>query len=277
MPLSWFSQKPPLIEDAHWHTVVRGFPFAAHLSAADLARLRTMCSEFLRRKTVSGAGGFVVTPLVRTAIAFQACLPALNLGLAAYDDFVEIVVYPDQFLVPRSQVDEAGVVHESTELLAGEAMDRGPIVLSWADVAPGADTRDWNVTIHEFVHKIDLADGEADGVPPLPAARRERWRQALDEAYDAFCDTLDRVERSIPRDIDPEGSDADRWYRQLPLDPYAATDPAEFFAVCGEAFFVDPGPLAEAYPQFYHELAKFFGQDPLDANGLARRGDHAGD
>lgn len=267
MPLPWFTKKPPAIDDALWHWVLASYPFAAHLGAADLERLRALCEDFLRRKTVSGAHDFEVTPQVRVAIAFQACLPALELGLAGYDDFVEIVVHPAQFLVPRSQVDDAGVVHESIDALAGEAMEGGPVVLSWADVAPGDTPSPTNVTIHEFVHKLDMADGEPDGIPPLPATRRRRWREALENAYDAFCDELDRIERAIPRHVDPESAAADRWYARLPLDPYAATDPAEFFAVSGETFFVAPQALADAFPDWYRELAAFFRQDPLHPDG----------
>lgn len=267
MPLPWFTKKPPAIDDPLWHWVLASFPFVGHLRGPALDRLRALCEDFLRRKTVSGAHDFEVTPRVRAAIAYQACLPALELGLAGYDDFVEIVVYPAQFLVPRRQVDHAGVVHESVEALAGEAMEGGPVVLSWADVAPGDEPCAANVTIHEFVHKLDMADGEPDGVPPLPPGRRRRWREALAQAYEAFCDELDRVERSIPRHVDPESAAADRWYAQLPLDPYAATDEAEFFAVSGEAFFVAPQVLADAFPDWYRELAQFFRQDPAHPDG----------
>ena len=265
MPLPWFSKKPSpaIIDDPTWAAAVGESPFLDHLGEADLARLRELCEAFLRAKTISGAQGFEVTPFVRASIALQACLPALNLGLQGYADFVEIVVYPDQFLVPRKRTDDAGVVHESTEVLAGEAMDGGPVVLSWADVQPGEHNLGWNVTIHEFVHKLDLVDGEADGIPPLPPARRRRWAATLDRAYDAFCQELDRVEASIPRHVDPESEAADDWFAQLPLDPYAATDPAEFFAVSGEAFFVAPEVLQDAFPDWYRVLAEFFGQDPL--------------
>jgi Mlc titration factor MtfA (ptsG expression regulator) len=263
MPLPWFGRRPaPQIDDKLWRRTVADFPFAGHLGEAELGRLRALCEDFLRSKTFSGAHDLAVTPRMRVAIAFQACLPVLHLGLRGYDDFVELVVYPDQFIVRRSQVDEAGVVHESVEALAGEAMDRGPVVLSWADAAPGERGRGWNVTIHEFVHKLDLADGDADGIPPLPRAARARWEQALTDAYDDFCLQLDRVERAIPAHVDPEGPAADPYYARLPLDPYAATDTAEFFAVSGEAFFVAPDALAQAFPAWYEALAGFFRQDP---------------
>lgn len=264
MPFPWFGRRPdPQIDDALWRRTVADFPFVGHLSGEDLQRLRELCEEFLRRKTFTGAHGLRITPRMRTALAFQACLPALRLGLSGYDDFVEVIVYPDQFLVKQTRVDEAGVVHESEEALSGEAMDRGPVVISWADAAPGAHRHGWNVTIHEFVHKLDLADGEADGIPPLPRAARARWESVLTAAYEDFCEQLDRVERAIPAHIDPEGPSAEPYYARLPLDPYAATDPAEFFAVSGETFFVAPRRLADAFPCWYRELAVFFAQDPL--------------
>lgn len=263
MPFAWLrGSRPPTIDDATWHATLEAVPFVAHLSAPDLERLRTLCATFVAKKAVSGAAGFEVTPEVRAAIAVQACLPALNLGLAGYDDFVEIVVYPDQFLVPRTRVDDAGVVHEALEALAGEAMDGGPVVLSWADAMPGHEFGETNVVIHEFVHKLDLADGEADGIPPLPRGRRQAWQQTLDATYAAFCDALDAIEAEIPAEIDPESEAADAWYARLALDPYAATDPAEFFAVSGEAFFTAPHRLSDAYPRWYDLLAGFFGQDP---------------
>ena len=87
------------------------------------------------------------------------------------------------------------------------------------------------------------------------------------EAFEAFHDALDAIERAIPRHVDPESEDADAWYAELPLDPYAATDEAEFFAVSGEAFFIDPHRLADAYPDWYAQLAGFFRQDPRESSG----------
>lgn len=263
MPFSWLrGRSAPTIDDALWNATLDAVPFVRHLSRPDLERLRALSATFVAKKTMTGAAGFRITPEVRATIAVQACLPALNLGLAGYDDFVEIIVYPDQFLVPRTRVDDAGVVHEGLEALAGEAMDGGPVVLSWADAMPGHEFGETNVVVHEFVHKLDLVDGEADGIPPLPAGHRRVWRQTLDEAYGAFCDVLDATEAEIPAEIDPESEAADAWYARLALDPYAATDPAEFFAVSGEVFFTAPHRLSAAYPRWYGLLAGFFGQDP---------------
>ncbi len=272
MPLRWFKRTAPpcLIDDVSWSQAVAGLNTTLILPEAALPRLRALSEQFLRDKTITGVRGFEVTPLVRTAIALQACLPVLELGLAGYHDFVEIVVYPAQFRVPRRQTDDAGVVHETEDWLAGEAMEGGPVVLSWEDVAPDRTDLGSNVVVHEFVHKLDMLDGEADGIPPLPAAQRARWAQTLHEAYDDFCAQLDRLERSIPRHIDPESAAADDWYRSLPLDPYAATDTAEFFAVSGEVFFFDPAALQQAFPAWFSLLCQFFRQDPLTKEILQR-------
>ena len=253
---------PADIDETLWRESLAAMPWLDHLDTTARQRLRTLAARFLATKTITGAAGFETDDRVRLAIAIQACLPVLNLGLQAYEDFVEVIVYPDRFLVPRSQVDEAGVVHESTDELAGEAMEHGPVVLSWHDAAPDGD-RDWNVVIHEFAHKIDMLDGEPDGIPPLPAARRADWAAEIDQAWQAFCDELDRLEARIPRDVDPESAEGEAWYAGLPLDPYAATDVGEFFAVAVESFFVDPAPVRAAFPRLYELLAEYFGQDPL--------------
>ena len=271
MPLRWFKRATPgdQIDDRCWAHAIAGLPVVAAMAEPAQTRLRALSEQFLREKTISGARGFEVTALVRAAIAVQACLPVLALGLAGYRDFVEIVVYPAQFKVPRRNTDEAGVVHESEDWLAGEAMEGGPVVLSWEDVAPDREDMRANVVVHEFVHKLDMLDGEADGVPPLPMTLRARWETTLNEAYDDFCDQLDALERDIPPDMDPESEDADDWYLSLPLDPYAATDPAEFFAVSGEQFFIDPVALQQAFPDWYRQLCDFFRQVPYPASAAA--------
>lgn len=259
--LGWLQPAP--IDAERWQRLTAELPFLAHLDDGQRQRLKTLCESFLADKTISGAEGFEVDDDVRLAIAVQACLPALRTGLAPYADFVEIVVYPERFIAPRRLVDDAGVVHEFDDELAGEAMEGGPIVLAWPDADPTAGQVGYNVVIHEFAHKLDLADGQADGVPPLPAALRRRWHETMEAAFETFNAALDQVEARIPADVDPESPQADRYYAELPLDPYAATDPGEFFAVAAEAFFTAPQQLATAFPALFDLLRQFFGQDPL--------------
>ncbi len=258
------SRRKP-IDDADWRRIAARMPFLGHLGNDELERLKSQCESFIAEKQFSGAAGFTIDDDVRIGVAIQACLPTLHLPLSAYRDFVEIIVYPDRFVAPRRQVDDAGVVHEFDDELVGEAMDGGPVVLSWPDADPQGQHAGYNVVIHEFAHKLDLLDGAADGAPPLPPGLRERWTRTMTDAWDDFSARVDAVEASIPHNVDPESPEAEPWYERLPLDPYAATDPGEFFAVASETFFTAPLQLRRAYPALYELFREYFRQDPLFA------------
>lgn len=231
------------IPDALWAQVLARYPFLAARPAADVGRLRELAGGFLARKEFHGAGGLVITDAIALAIAAQAVLPVLHLGLRWYDDFVGIVVHPDEVVARRTEADEAGVVHDWDEVLAGEAMDGGPVMLSWRDVAEAGQSAQagYNVVIHEFVHKIDLRDGAADGCPPLASREaREAWLAVLQPRYEAFREQVLIAERfggAVP------------W-----LDAYGATAVDEFFAVACEAYFVNRPRFETEFP----ELARLF-------------------
>ena len=252
-----------------WTQTLASHAFLARLTEDERDTLRERAAWFLASKTMTGAAGQVLTDEIRLSIAVQACLPILYLDPGLYEGWSEVIVYPGGFLIPRSDVDEDGVVHEYVEEAAGEAWDGGPIVLSWEDASPGLERpAGFNVVIHEFAHKLDLQYGQADGMPSLhahPEIKPRLWRGVLERSYDALLAQLEEVEAAIPPDVDPESEDADRWYARLPLDPYAATDEAEFFAVSSEAFFVHPEPLWRAMPEWYALLARYYRQDPLGA------------
>lgn len=233
------------IPDELWALTLARYPFLARRSASDLSRLRQLSSLFLARKEFHGVG-LPVTDEMAVAIAAQACLPVLQLGLAGYDGFVGIVVQPDEVVALRSETDDDGVVHEFEEPLTGEAMVGGPVMLAWADVAAAGESADegYNVVIHEFAHVLDMQDGLADGVPPLGSmAERAHWQTQLDAELVQLNDRLDRGELTA-------------------LDPYGAEGPEELFAVAAEAFFVAPLMLRAEHPALYSMLAGYFRQDP---------------
>jgi len=224
------------IDDALWQRATGALRFLPRTP-----KLRELALLFLAEKQLIGAHGLDVTDAMRVSIAAQACLPVLELGLDWYAGFTGIVVYPGDFRVRRTEVDEDGVVHEWDDELAGEAMPGGPVVLSW-DAA--AHDLQMNVVIHEFVHKLDMLSGAADGVPPLHAGMsRKAWLKVLEDAYQGFCDAVERGQ--------------DTW-----LDPYAAEHPSEFFAVISEAFFTEPAETRRRYPDLFDQLKLFYRQDP---------------
>lgn len=239
--------KRAAIPDDLWEGACASLPFLARYSAEEIARLRDLCVLFLDAKSVVGAAGHEVTALQRVVIALQACVPVLNLDLSLYDGFENVVVYPDEFVPGWEWEDEAGVVHRNDEPLAGEAMPGGPVVLSWPDVEASANWSEaqMNLVIHEFAHKIDMWDGDANGFPPLPDdAARKAWGDVMRKAYANFCRRVDR------------GQDTK-------IDPYAAESPGEFFAVLSEVFFAEPKLLRRQYPDVYRAFAGFYRQDPL--------------
>lgn len=247
-----------------WRQVLDARPFLAALNADETAQLQTRSAWLLASKTIDGARDLEVTDFMRLSIAAQASLPILNLTPALYEGWDEIIVYPAGFHIPRQHQDEDGVVHEYLEEAVGEAWDGGPIVLSWEDAR--LSEGGFNVVIHEFAHKLDLQSGHADGMPSLAAhgdLRPRDWRRILDDSLERFIAAVNAVQAAIPRHLDPDSAQADAWYGQLPLDPYAATDEAEFFAVSSEHFFIDPRPLAEALPEWFGLLRAYYRQDTL--------------
>jgi Mlc titration factor MtfA (ptsG expression regulator) len=234
------------IPDALWaHTEAR-FPFLRQPDLADATRLREMSSLFLEAKQFSGAHGFEVTDEMAVAVAAQACLPVLHLGLAWYDSFVGIVVHEGELATRRERTDDHGVVHHFDDVFSGEAMPGGPVTLSWQDILMAGTDGEWayGVVIHEMAHVLDMRNGEADGMPPLASrAQQARWHSAATEAYDMLCCQV-------------QGG------RTTAIDPYAAESPDEFFAVACESFFITPRRLKAGHPALYAELQSFFRQDP---------------
>lgn len=246
------------IDDTLWQQTLSAYPFLFELDTPGQQQLRALCGHFLDSKEFHGAQGLAISDRMAVAIAAQACLPVLHFGVGArpldwYDDFVGIVVHPDEVLARREWTDEIGVVHLYEEVLAGEAMADGPVMLSWRDVAATSSETGYSVVIHEFVHKLDLRDGQADGCPPLPpgfmgtaGARQARahWLSILESAFADFREQVIKAERF--------GAEAP-W-----LDPYGAEAIDEFFAVTSEAYFVNRarfgrefGTLLPLFDAFY--------------------------
>lgn len=181
---------------------------------------------------------------MQLAIALQACLLTLNLNESSYRGWNEIILYPDEFLRNREETDDVGVVHHSRDILAGESWHGGPLVLSLADVAASGQGEGVNVVLHEFAHKLDMLNGDANGFPPLHRGMdAARWSADFSTAYADLCRRVDSGE-------------------DTPIDPYATADPAEFFAVLSEVFFEAPDLLHAEYPAIYTHMRQFYRQDP---------------
>ncbi|MEW6132517.1 MAG: M90 family metallopeptidase [Pseudomonadota bacterium] len=236
--------EPPGVSEADWQTAL-ALPIFDRLDENERSRLRALAERLVREKTFSAAAGAEIDGAVCAAIAVQAVLPVLNLDIDSYGRWQEIIVYPAEFVPEREEMDEIGVVHHVRHPMSGEAWEGGPVVLSWEDVAWSGLCDGYNVVIHEFAHKLDMANGAANGLPRLHAGMRtEEWAAAFTSAYEDFCRRVDAGE-------------------ETEIDPYAAENPAEFFAVLTEYFFELPEALHAAYPAVYEQMRRFFRQDPL--------------
>ncbi len=236
--------KRSTVDERLWQAVTGRHPFMRALSAQDRNRLREWVILFLHEKSITGAGGLALRDEMRMSIAAQACMLILNLDLDYYRGWVEVIVYPGEFVAEYDYVDEDGIAHHVEEPMTGESWLEGPVILSWEDVGSGGDGSGYNVVIHEFAHKLDMLNGDANGYPPLHAGMdRARWVRAFGAAYEDFCGRVERREPSA-------------------IDPYAAENPAEFFAVMSEAFFETPRAVLGEYGEVYRQLAAFYRQDP---------------
>jgi MtfA peptidase len=254
-------QRPvELINEHLWQHATERYGFMRGLSLEEDRRLRLIASDFLERKQLIAVGDLSLTPRMRVEIAAQACILVLELGLDAYDGWSDVIVYPAQFVPEREVVDEIGVVHTTRDPLAGEAWLGGPVILSYEDVArTGTDEAidGFNVVIHEFAHKLDMLNGDANGFPVLHKGMSSReWQQEFQKAYLDFCE---RVDAADARSHVDGGAALDA----LPIDPYASENPAEFFAVLSETFFELPEHVFTAYPNVYRLLCRYYRQDPL--------------
>lgn len=233
------------VDEQAWRVALGTSRYAQLLPIEDQARLHSLAAQFLSGKTFSGAHGLEITAIMRTHIALHACLPVLRLGLEYYRNWRDIVVYPGDFRVMRSHEDEAGVVHEGMEDLCGESLSQGPMVLSWDSMQSETQAPDLDLVIHECAHKLDVLNGEANGFPPLHETMRiADWSRAWKAGFEDFSNRVANDEDTT-------------------IDPYAATDPAEFFAVMSETFFTAPRWIQDAYPGIYAQLRSFYRQDTL--------------
>lgn len=232
-----------------WESAIAHWPVMQRYQGAEREALKDLTFRFLVRKSFSSGGEFHFTDEMCLRIATMACVPILNLGLDWYEHWCEIIIYQGDFVPNRPYRSADGVVHTKGPGLSGEAWLRGPVILSWESVCEsGAHARKHkasNVVIHELAHKLDMLRDGANGAPPMHSEMRSG------EWHDIFTATWNRLKRDFQH------------HKSLPIDDYALTSPAEFFAVCSESFFEDPHNMKKHLPEVYRVLCQFYRQQPV--------------
>jgi Mlc titration factor MtfA (ptsG expression regulator) len=234
------------IEHSLWAKIMR-LPMFAGLASVERTRLRELASVFVHDKVWHPKETLVLTDWHWALIAAQACLPVMNLSERRLQGWRDIILYPAPFWAEHEQVDEAGVVMAERAVLDGEAWLDGPLVLEWQTLEHEAQQSHphRSVVIHEMAHKLDMGNGRANGMPPLhPNQSRPDWTRIFSHHYEHL---RAQVEQGAQHHF---------------LDAYAATNPAEFFAVASEYFFCQPHGLHRHHPDLYAQLQDFYLQDP---------------
>lgn len=232
---------------AAWRDIVRRrVPLASELPAAQQLRLKKQIQVLLADVPFIGCAGLEVDDEVRVTIAAQAAFLLLGRG-GSFGNLRQVLVYPGHFVVPRSEVGAGGVVHEGRDVLAGQSWQRGQVIVAWDAVLDGAaDPHDGaNVVMHEFAHQLDQDTGAANGAPYVGRGALQRdWARVMNHEFDLLRARLARAEPGL-------------------IGPYAATSPAEFFAVATELFFERPAALAAERPELYEQLRRCYRLDPM--------------
>lgn len=235
-----------------WERILeRNVPYYRCLTPEDQKELQGHIQVFLDEKRFEGLGDppVVITDEVRVTIAAQACILLLHRDTNYYSSVRSILVYPGRYVAPMKQQLGNGILLEGgVSVRAGESWHRGSVVLSWYDVkAGGADACDGqNVVFHEFAHQIDGESGAVEGAPALESKTMyQAWARAFSREYNALINDL-------------------RLGKPTVLGAYAATSPAEFFAVATERFFERPWDLKAQHPEVYEKMKEFFKQDPAE-------------
>lgn len=232
-----------------WESAIADWPVMQRYQGAERDALRTLTFRFLARKNFVSGADFPFTDAMCLKTATMVCVPILNLGLNWYHNWHTLILYEGDFVPNRPYRTNDGIVHAKGPVLSGEAWLRGPVILSWQAVSQsGAHTsfgKASNVVIHEVAHKLDMLRDGANGAPPMhPDMRSGEWHTIFTAAWDR-----------LQKDFEQQ--------RPLPLNAYALTSPAEFFAVCSETFFEAPQMMKDHMPEVYRLLCQFYRQQPV--------------
>ena len=229
-------------------TLEHSLPMYEQLTIAERTRLHGHIQVFLAEKQFIGCRGLQVTAEMKTTVAAIASLLLLNERGKYFPRLRSILIYPDAYIVRETVAVGGGIVQERQTARLGESWTTDQVVLSWGQIQH--DLTHWqdgqNVVLHEFAHQLDQEDGKAEGVPILRhPADYEAWAAVMAADYQQHCDRTAKGEKTV-------------------MNPYGATNPAEFFAVATETFFEKPQQFLTHHPGLYEQLRQYYRLNPVE-------------
>ena len=209
------------------------------LSLDDKKIFKKKVIEFLDDVTVTGIE-VTVDDTDKVLVASSAIIPIFGFSDWKYQNIGEVLLYPNSF----NENFETKGKNRRILGMVGEGAMNGTMILSKPALINGFlnETDKNNTAIHEFVHLIDKHDGEIDGIP----------EQLLGKEY--TIPWINLMSEKIAQ-INKNQSD---------INPYGATNKAEFFAVASEYFFEQPLLLQKKHPKLYQLLEQIFKQKMSD-------------
>jgi len=236
--------------DPAWRAIIARQCFLhAELDEELRGRHEDLIRLFLAEKTFEGCGGLAIDDRVRLTVASWATLLLLGRSFdresheaAIYPRLDSVLVYPTSFRVESEIVEEGGLVTEEDAEMLGESWSTGALVLSWRDIEEDLAHPDdgLNVVLHEFAHQLDDETGDGNGTPQLDTPEQvARWHEVLGAAYEQHWRAVERNEETV-------------------IDPYGVENPAEFFAVLTEGYFLWPDALQKEHPELFDVLGEYY-------------------
>lgn len=198
---------------------------------------RDKVQRFINTKSITGGGAVHITTELLVLTAASAVIPIMGLKGWPYYSLEEVVLVPDNVRNPSDvkSLERSNILG----MVMGEYASHTVFLSADALVAGFKDRKDsQNVGIHEFAHMIDGDDGQVDGIPALymPKELIPEWKALMEEKIELIEEGKSKI------------------------DPYAATNDQEFFAVLSEAFFENPSRVKNEMPKVYNILSKVYHQ-----------------
>ncbi|MFZ6814418.1 zinc-dependent peptidase [Undibacterium sp. Rencai35W] len=234
---------------SHYAKILRkNIPVYSRMPADIQLQLKRLIKQFLYQKKFIACDGLQMSDEIKVTIAGRACMLLLNRTTAVYPALKTVLVYPSPFVVPRLETGIGGVVTHAHQSLSGESWSDGRVIVAWDHVQRrgGEQAEGHDVVLHEFAHQLDSETGVTNGAPALGSkAKYQRWSRILSEEFAALQQVLALGEDTV-------------------IDPYGATNPAEFFAVVTETFFEKPWAMARRHTALFEQFRAYYQVDPRD-------------
>lgn len=228
-----------------WATFLENNIYLYRILPYDLKlELQDYIKVFLAEKQFIGKNGFIITEEVKLSIASQSCILLLgdkNNKRNYFPYLKYIYVYPD-IILENQKSPENPIILLGLSSVGNKSGHDGVIYLSWTEVAKQSQfpSKGENVILHEFAHQLDQAFGNATGMPRLRNLQESlAWGEIFTQEYYNHCQAVKNHQPTV-------------------IDVYGAVNPAEFFAVVTEGFFLKPRLLQAYHPLLYEQVSRYY-------------------